>query len=64
MLALTDGSTPFSRLACQIELDDSHEGLVLGMPTDQHRGRHAEFTKHRSQYVPASLIQPPCTRRR
>jgi len=36
MLALTDGSTPFSRLACQIELDDSHDGLVLRMPTDQH----------------------------
>ncbi|MDP3293675.1 MAG: 2Fe-2S iron-sulfur cluster-binding protein [Nevskia sp.] len=36
MLALTDGSTPFSRLACQIELADEHEGLVLRMPTDQH----------------------------
>lgn len=36
MLALTDGSTPFSRLACQIELGDEHESLVLRMPTDQH----------------------------
>ena len=36
MLALTDGRTPCSRLACQIELADTHDGLLLRMPTDQH----------------------------
>jgi len=36
MLALTDGATPYSRLACQIELADLHNGLILRMPTDQH----------------------------
>lgn len=35
-LALTDGRTPCSRLACQIELADAHDGLLLRMPTDQH----------------------------
>lgn len=36
MLALTDGRTRCSRLACQIELADTHDGLLLRMPTDQH----------------------------
>ena len=36
MLMLTDGRTPCSRLACQIELADAHDGLLLRMPTDQH----------------------------
>lgn len=36
MLALTDGRTPCSRLACQIEVADTHDGLLLRMPTDQH----------------------------
>jgi len=36
MLALTDGATPCSRLACQITLDEGHDGLVLRMPSDQH----------------------------
>lgn len=36
MLALTDGCTPQSRLACQITVTDALDGLILRMPTAQH----------------------------
>ena len=35
MLALTDGSTPFSRLACQIHLQPALQGLVMHLPAWQ-----------------------------
>jgi ferredoxin, 2Fe-2S len=36
MLTLTDGFTPSSRLACQIQITDAMDGLVLRMPAGQH----------------------------
>lgn len=36
MLALADGFMPNSRLACQIQITDALDGLVLRLPADQH----------------------------
>lgn len=36
MLLLTDNATSNSRLACQIVLEDEHDGLILHMPAAQH----------------------------
>lgn len=36
MLQLAEGVAENSRLSCQIELDDSHEGLTVRMPESQH----------------------------
>ncbi len=35
MLAVTDGAAPNSRLACQIRLDGTLDGLMLHMPPTQ-----------------------------
>jgi 2Fe-2S ferredoxin len=35
MLELTEGQDEFSRLACQIIIDDSLDGLVLNLPESQ-----------------------------
>lgn len=36
MLALTDNAMPNSRLACQIRICESLDGLILRMPDNQH----------------------------
>lgn len=37
LLEFADGVQPNSRLACQIEVSDAMDGLVLRMPQDQQR---------------------------
>jgi 2Fe-2S ferredoxin len=36
MLSFTNDPQPSSRLACQITLDERHEGLVVRVPAHQH----------------------------
>lgn len=39
MLDFAAGARPTSRLACQIELEDSLDGLEVGVPGDSHDAR-------------------------